>query len=424
MVKLAVIADDLSGAGDSGLQFAKRCLRTVVLIDPGAAIDLARDEEPEVVVFDTDSRQVPSAEANRRVRDAAWAVRRLGAPIIYKKIDSTLRGNLGAEIATLLDVFPGAGAIVAPSFPAAGRSVVGGRLYVRGVELSASEVALDPIWPMTDSRAAMVVRRQSWLRVGEIPLEVVRGGPDAILASAEEHYGDGRPICVADAETTEDLASIARAIALRSGRLIGVGSAGLAEEYPAALGLVGEGGSEPGRTRSSVLPALVAVGSVNPVSRRQLAASVEAGAMAVQLRAERLKGTGDAEVVSASAEAVAAIRSGRSAALSLEGETVDELEDPVEASLRLAAALGRAVAAALEGCEVSGLVLTGGDTARAVALALGARGLLVEREVLPGIPQSRLLGGSRPGLAVVTKAGGFGDDGCLAEAVRFLRFGQ
>lgn len=419
MVKLAVIADDLSGAGDSGLQFAKRGLRTVVLIDPSAAPDLTRDEAPEVVVFDTDSRQVPSAEAGRRVRGAAWAVRRLGAPIVYKKIDSTLRGNLGAELATLLDVFPGAGAIVAPSFPAAGRSVVGGRLYVRGVELSASEFARDPIWPMTDSRAAMVVRRQSWLRVGEIPLEVVRGGPTAIVASAEEHYGVGRPICVADAETADDLTGIARAIALRSGRLIGVGSAGLAEEYPAAFGLVGEGALEATRARSSVLPALVAVGSVNPVSRRQLERVVADGAVAVRLQASKAKG--EDEVARVSAEAAAAIRSGRSAALSLEGEGAEEDEPAVEASLRLAAALGRAVAGVLGACEVSGVVLTGGDTARAVAGALGVRGLLVEREVLPGVPQSRLLGGSRSGLPVVTKAGGFGAPEALAEAVRYLQ---
>ena len=419
MVKLAVIADDLSGAGDSGLQFAKRGLRTVVLIDPGAAAYLTRDEEPDVVVLDTDSRQAPSAEAGRRVRDAAWAVRRLGAPLVYKKIDSTLRGNIGAELATLLDALPGAGAIVAPSYPAAGRSVVGGRLFVRGVELAASEFARDPIWPMTDSRAAMVVRRQSWLRVGEIPLDVVRSGAEAVLASAETAYGAGQPICVADAETAEDLACIARAIALRSGLLIGVGSAGLVEEYVEAFGLVGEEKREPAPGTLAALPALVAVGSVNPVSRRQLARVVADGAVAAQLQAG--KAEDEAEVDRVSAEAVAAVRSGRSVALSLEGERVEEGESPIEASLRLAAALARAVVGVLAACEVSGLVLTGGDTARAVALALGARGLLVEREVLPGIPRSRLLGGTRPGLAVVTKAGGFGGPEALAEAVGFLQ---
>ena len=416
-----MIADDLSGAGDTGLQFAKRGLRTVVLIDPSAASDLAGGAEPEVVVLDTDSRQVPSAEAGRRVREAAWAVRRLGAPLVYKKIDSTLRGNLGAELATLLDAFPGAGAMVAPSFPAAGRTVVGGRLYVRGVELAASEFARDPIWPTTDSRAAMVVRRQSWLRVGEIPLEVVRGGPSAIVASAEEHYEIGRPICVADAETTADLAAIARAVALRAGRWIGVGSAGLAEEYPAAFGLGSSDVPEPAPARSPALPALVVVGSTNPISRRQLELIVADGAVAVQLRAERLRREAGAEVDRASAQVAAAIRSGNTAALSLEGEGPDEDEARVEDSLRLAAAVGRAVAAALDGCEVSGLVLTGGDTARAVARALGARGLLVEREVLPGIPQSRLFGGSRPGLAAVTKAGGFGGPMALAESARFFR---
>ena len=229
MLKLAVIADDLSGAGDTGLQFAKRGLRTVVLFDAAASLDPGEDS-PEVVVLDTDSRQVISAEANRRVREATRCLRRLGAPLVYKKIDSTLRGNVGAEIATLLDAYPGVGCLVAPAFPAKGRTVVGGRLFVRGTELAKSEFARDPLWPMTDSRAAMIVRRQSWLRVGEIPLEVVRQGAEAILASAEEHFAVGRPICVSDAEPTEDLAAIAQAIAPRPGRWFGAGSAGLAEE--------------------------------------------------------------------------------------------------------------------------------------------------------------------------------------------------
>ena len=145
---------------------------------------------------------------------------------------------------------------------------------------------------------------------------------------------------------------------------------------------------------------------MNSVSRRQLERLVADGAVAVQLRAERLSGHGEDEVGRASAEAAAAIRSGKTVALSLEGRAVDEREHPIDASRRLAAARAGPSRASWRQCEVSGLVLTGGDTARAAALELGARGLLVEREVLPGIPQSRLLGGSRPGLTVVTKAGG------------------
>jgi len=469
---LGIIADDLSGAGDTGLQFGKRGLRTVVLFER-----MSRVEDADVVVLDTDSRQVPAAEAAARVRLACRHLLALGVDVVYKKVDSTLRGNLGAEVEALLDELPGAGALVAPAFPANGRTVVGGRLLLRGVPLEATEFASDPLWPARSSRVADALARQSRRRVAEIGLEVVRRGYGAIAAEAEALRAAGADVCVADAETPADLAEIARAVVRAGDRWVPVGSAGLAEELPGALELGksselnplapfpdGEGGALPSAPPfprgeggpgglGPGLPVLVVVGSVNPVSRRQLETLVgEAGLVAVQLDVRPLL-AGGAEVAGETGRAVeaarAALLSGSDAALSLEaGGPASELLagvgalglEPGEASARLVSALGRVAALLLgaypgdalpvvpqdvgrvgEGVVLAGVALTGGDTARGVCRALGAHGVVVEREVRPGIPQGRLLGGARAGMPVVTKAGGFGGPDALVEAVRFLR---
>lgn len=437
---LGIVADDLSGANDTGLQFAKRGLRTVVLFER------PRDEPvpATVVVLDTDSRQIPAALAAERAQLAARALRGQGVGAVYKKVDSTLRGNLGAEVDALLDELGAEAALVAPSFPANGRIVVDGRLLLHGVPLEETEFARDPLWPAESSRVADAIARQSRHKIGEVRLAAVRQGPGAILAEVERRRASGVRVVALDATTSADLEAIARAVAASNGRWIAVGSAGLAEELPGALRLRGaptqradSGESQgPGTERLDPdrprPPALAVVGSLNPVSRRQLAELRDA--VAVELRVEALlsdAGESSGEVERATDVVRRALLAGQDASLCLaagaEGATlrarlVAAGLPPGEVATRLADGLGRVVAALLSsGTLAAGLVMTGGDTAKGVCRALGAHGVLVEREVLPGIPQGRLLGGVASGLAVVTKAGGFGPPDALAGAARFLR---
>ena len=98
MLKLAVIADDLTGANDAGVQFAKQGLKVQVFLNDLLEKDLGLF--PEVMVLDTDSRAASPAEAFARVRATGGLVRNVAAvqPLIFKKFDSTLRGNIGTEI--------------------------------------------------------------------------------------------------------------------------------------------------------------------------------------------------------------------------------------------------------------------------------------------------------------------------------------
>ncbi|MEC0203953.1 four-carbon acid sugar kinase family protein [Paenibacillus lautus] len=112
MNELAIIADDLTGATDSGVQFARRGFDTRVVLHAEEVSVIERNSE--IIVLDTDSRAVAAGEAYERTRLAALQVARMGFKHVYKKLDSTLRGNLGAEIDAVADAIPVDCIIVAP----------------------------------------------------------------------------------------------------------------------------------------------------------------------------------------------------------------------------------------------------------------------------------------------------------------------
>ena len=114
-MRLGLIADDLTGANDTGVQFALRGARTLVPLDWHDLKSLSR--AADVLVLNTNSRAVPARVAAERARIAAEALRRAGVEAVYKKIDSTFRGNIGPELDAILDVFPSPLAVLTPAFP-------------------------------------------------------------------------------------------------------------------------------------------------------------------------------------------------------------------------------------------------------------------------------------------------------------------
>ena len=117
-VRLGVIADDLTGANDTGVQFARQGARTIVPLDWHDLASLGR--HADVLVLCTNSRGLPPGAAAQRAKLAAQALRKARVAAIYKKIDSTFRGNVGAELDAVLDVYPARLTILAPSFPPGG----------------------------------------------------------------------------------------------------------------------------------------------------------------------------------------------------------------------------------------------------------------------------------------------------------------
>jgi D-threonate/D-erythronate kinase len=388
---IAVIADDLTGAADTGVQFVHAGYRTAVFF---RATEILVDDLDAVAV-DTDSRAMPAGFAAKRVLDASHVAR--GARTVYKKVDSTLRGNVAAELAAALGGARRDRVIVAPAFPAAGRTTVGGIQRVHGVPVDETEMAKDPHTPVSEAHVPSLLAA-AFSSVGALGVEDL-ADHERVRRTLE--YCE---CVVADAERDADLETLVRAVP-DPDQVLWAGSAGLALALGSAC--PGPCAGDESVQRAPVRPVLVVVGSLSGVAREQVRRlAVEYGEVDVPVGGEQ----GDAVQKAVEAARVA-----------LAGGTCAVIRSPEERVASSESILGKlAEVAALLSDEglFEGLVLTGGATAVGVARELGASGIRLEGEVETGVPMGALIG-SRP-YPVVTKAGGFGGPDTLVGAVEAL----
>jgi D-threonate/D-erythronate kinase len=321
--------------------------------------------------------------------DVARSVR--GARLVYKKLDSTLRGNVTTEIAAALGASGRERVIVAPAFPGAGRTTAGGIQLVHGVAVDETEMRYDPQTPVREAHVPTLLA-DAFSSVGTLGVEDV-ADPERVRLLLEENE-----CVVADAERDPDLEALVRAVP-DPDRVLWAGSAGLA----LAIGSVypGPRKEDAVKRRAPVRPVLVVVGSLSGVAREQVRRLVEEyGNVSVE--------AGGDDVVAVARDALA-------------GGTCAVVRSPEEQN-----ASGEAVVETLAGVAgrlseerlFGGLVLTGGATAAGVARRLGAIGIELEEEVEAGVPVGALIGPDP--YPVVTKAGGFGGPDTLVRAVQAL----
>ena len=211
---IAVIADDLTGAADAGVQLVHTGYRTAVFF---RATEVLADDL-DAVAFDTDSRAMPAGFAAKRVLEAARAASE--ARIVYKKLDSTLRGNVAAELAAALGGARRDLAVVAPAFPAAGRTTVGGTQLVHGVPVDETEMANDPDTPVRVAHVPGLLA-EAFSSVGVLGVDDL-ADPEIVHRTLEENE-----CVVADADCDADLEGLVRAVP-DPARVLWAGSAGLA----------------------------------------------------------------------------------------------------------------------------------------------------------------------------------------------------
>ncbi len=384
---VTIIADDLTGACDTGCLFAGPgpvgVLAAPALTGPDDSSSMP------VIAIDTESRALASREATDAIHAAARSLgRRLAEGRVFKKIDSTLRGAAGVELTALLEHGPPfTGALVCPSFPAQRRVVRHGRLLVDSVPVHESAIARDPAFRgATADVAALLAGGAPAVTLG---LDDVRAGALKVAHLLERHRG---ALVAADAETDDDLATLAEAALAAPGTLI-AGSAGLGRALSRALGCEAPAVAlPPGRAR------LVIVGSLHPASRAQLEALRAAG---VPLVTADVRGHDDP------APAVAALAGGR-------GAVVASATTPADRET-IARHLAAAAARILERATPDLVVVTGGDTAYALLRALRPRRFDLTGAPADGLALGRLvLRDDGRSLALLTKAGGFGAADLLA----------
>jgi uncharacterized protein YgbK (DUF1537 family) len=411
-----VIADDLTGATDTGAAFAQRGWSTGVAL----ALDrLAHIPSLDALIVTTESRALPARAAATAVTQAAASLVSAGAlrgaPWIYKKIDSTLRGHPAAELAALMQACRIDRALVAPAFPAQGRTTVGGRQLVNGAPLE--ETVFGREAASSDLRALFAAQTE--------------GSPARLIALADVRRGAGHAarlltaagpaVWIGDAESEDDLRALVQAADACGIRLL-CGSAGLARALATPAGAQREleiGMIAPYRARPGAI--LVVAGSRHPATARQVAAAGDRGMAVVAPPAAFALDADAAGAISETSKRVAEHAvGGRPVVVATAG-----LPDCPGGAREMARRLGELAAAVVSGGPVAGLVLTGGDVAAAVCAALGGGLVRLRGEVQPGIAIGWLADGRCAGLALVTKAGGFGgEDALLAAAAAIQRLAE
>jgi len=408
-LQAVVIADDLTGAADTGVLFT--ALATPVYLLPFENLSSVR---PRLAVaaglsVDTATRARSAAEAGTRVQSTAGSLPRPHPRWIYKKIDSCLRGNLGAEIDALLDTLGFAAALVAPALPVQGRTTVGGIHKVHGTPLAQTRFARDPITPVTGSRVAEILARQSRHRIGEIPLAAY-GDPGRLQSTMQRECTRGRRLIVCDAVEPGHLDQVAALVMRSSEPLLPVGSAGLAASLVNRL--TGGRRTEPAPT-PGLERLLMVCGTGTPVTHAQISALLDRyPGIRHELAPEWLI-RASAQDRRQRADRLCAAWSDGILALGIRPlPPASPAVNPKQAAIGLATLANLAVQI-LWISPVEGLFLSGGETAAAFQHASDGEAIHLERELLPGLVLGRWIGGLADGLPVITKAGAFGEEQTL-----------
>ncbi len=386
---LRIVADDLSGAADCAASFADAARPVPVYLQGGLP-------DGPCWALDTDTRAMDEASAVEATRRVFGQLAVGGASqLVYKKIDSTLRGHVGAELAAALAAAPQfAAALVAPAFPQQGRTLAGGKLLVHGRAADSAAHGGDLVAILEAAGLKTALLRPA--AAGEL------------LPSIAAALAGGARALVIDAASDAELALVARALLQPAAPcLLAAGSAGLARAVAA------HDGRAPAMDTPAPGPVLTLVGSFSPASAAQVA-QVERGGDALVLRLtapQWLEQRHAGPRQDALAAARTALLQGRHVLFAVAGEVVQPFT-------RLLVQ-GIAAATAPLVPHAAACVLTGGDTARAMFDALGIACLQVTGELEPGISVG--VAASQGGRHFILKAGGFGNALALRRVIG--RFG-
>lgn len=414
--KLIVVADDFTGSNDTGVQFSKVGLTTNVITEPN---NLQQDlSNSDVLVVDLESRFDSPEFAFQKCMKLGQMLKSENVTV-YKKLDSTFRGNIGAEIEGLMKGLGVEKAVMAAALPSNGRVTINGQVYVHGIPLSETEFANDPRTPIRSSKIEEILAEQTSLQVKAMPSEWFKKDVESQTAFLKEAISSDTNILIFDGQSEADLLAVADVMKGNEGKVLVIGTAGLANHLPRVWGLIDE------------KKTFVFAGSVSEQTRKQVIyAEAQMDLKRFNLSGIEILVNPDSFLEEVKDDVKKAWEDGASRLVFTTTRSRDEVDqvfnlaDEIgisrdEAAEKISMWIGKLSAACILEYQPTGIFLTGGDTAIKTVKALGGSGIRIQKEVLPGIPSGILTGCEVTG-TVVTKAGGFGEEEAICRVIEFL----
>jgi uncharacterized protein YgbK (DUF1537 family) len=396
---LSIVADDLAGAADTAAQLATPESPAFVSLGPQPSRLPEGAGNVSAWAVDADCRHVEVRECAARIRNAFGELARLGSGHSYIKLDSTLRGNVGAALETAHEVEGGQGVVLASAFPDRGRTVVGGVLLVDGKPVAETEIGADGAAPVTASDVSGIVGHQ-WLCRSAVFQPRDSNGPRELAARLATAICDGFELLVMDSESPQDLRMIAAA--LNDDRLarewrgvLPAGSAGLARGFAEVMN-VHRITPPPPPAATEAAPVLALIGSRTAIASEQAQALIQAGIKCL---------AADASEIVRRASTI--LDNGGSVAL-IPGACDHEGAAAIAAEI-----LGRA--------GPTSLVLSGGATARRFCELAGIAHMWIIGELQPGVAAGHAIVTEGEAVPLVIKGGAAGNAQAVLEAIKWLR---
>lgn len=400
---IAIVADDLTGAADAGVQFCPYL--GPIYMTGGEPIRLSSiDIQSKGITFFTHTRSLAPVKAADTVYRIASSIKNLAPGVIYKKIDSCLRGNLGSELDAMVSALHATASFVSPALPEQGRTTVNDCHRINGTPVAETEIGRDPLCPITESRASVLLAAQSQMAIGHIHLKYLEAGMDALFGQVKKRIDNGCRHIVFDAQETRHLDTIATLSRSRFENILLAGSAGLAHSLARVMT------PEP-------YPEI-------PVHRRQLKKWLFVCGSASHILAEQAvmlaQSTGWPQVILdpgvLAADKTSIQRKSLLTGLSTPwrtGNLIIRIAPRLDATTthrpdQTVNGIADVVSSLLSLAVPDGLFLSGGDTAEKVMHKMKGSAILLREEILPGIMHGEIYDGPLKGLPVFTKPGAFG----------------
>ena len=430
MVKLLILADDFTGALDTGVQFSGKGIRTQVVVS-GHWVE--PDSDCDVIVIDVETRHVPKEKAYEIVNDVCQRAVKYGIRCFYKKTDSALRGNVGSELQAAADAVFGKNIVFVPAFPAMRRITVDGVHYIDGIPVKESVFGQDPFEPVMYDRVDELLRATGYkggvIGVGKAERKLQAAEERKTQASEERGQKAAeaakQQLFLYDAETDADLDEIAEAVSKKRDIPILAGCAGFAAKLPELLKLPVKKSGDVKLKENLVF----LCGSVNPITKSQIVYGEKMGIPRIHLKPEEKleisywdqpEGLGKIRQLAKDGMQHIIIDSndeeGHNDTMEYAAKKGYSIEDVrVRISETLGYLLKKLIDAGMEGTYL----ITGGDTLIGFMKAIGVSELEPMNEIRPGCVLTSLNYQDKKHY-VITKSGGFGQERLIEQLTRIL----